>query len=191
MDVLFNYASEEETVAKFKDLIEDYNIYSFGYKQDLDMREDKRFNAHKKEIIKSKIKLLANIKSAMNTHMEEYASSGNRDSLHTAMDIYIREYMPETNNLRMMKYGVMEMVVTGTDPETPIRILNQQTTPLRQLESLQGEVPKVLNFVTGANVANAENPNNGEESEEEEQNEERNEDEDESDEEWMNQLNDI
>jgi hypothetical protein len=182
MDVLFNYASEEETVAKFKELIEDYNLYSFSYKQDLDMREDKRFNAHKKELIKSKIKLIANIKSAMNTHMEEYASSGNRDSLHTAMDIYIREYMPETNNLRMLKYGVMEMVVPGTDPDTPFRILNQQPVSIRQLESLQGEVPKVLKFVTGINDANTDlEPN---EEEEEGPNEEE-----EEDAEWINKLN--
>jgi Leucine-rich repeat (LRR) protein len=54
MDVLFNYSSEEETVSKFKDLIEEYNLFSFLHKTDLDMREDKRFNAHKKELIKGK-----------------------------------------------------------------------------------------------------------------------------------------
>jgi hypothetical protein len=152
MDVLFNYSSEEETVTKFKDLIEEYNLFAFLHKTDLETREDKRFNVHKRELIKAKIKKIADIKTAMNAHTEEYESSGNRDELNAAMNIYIREYMPEINNLRMMKYSVMEMIVTSadTDKETPIMVLNQSAASLRQLETLHGEVPKVLKFVTGA-----------------------------------------
>jgi hypothetical protein len=153
MDVLFNYSSEEETVTKFKDLIEDYNLLSVLHKSDLDIREDKRFNLHKRELIKSKMKLISEIKNKMNTYMEEYESSANRDSLHSAMDIYIREYMPETNNLRMMKYGVMEMVVPDTIPEnsTNVRVLKQSATSVKQLETLHGEVPKVVKYITGRN----------------------------------------
>jgi len=154
MDVLFNYASEQETVTKFKDLIEEYNLFAFLHKTDLEMREDKRFNVHKRELIKSKIKRLADIKAAMNTHMEEYESSENRDELNAAMDIYIREYMPEVNNLRLMRYNVMEMVVPGTETETPVRALNQGAASLRQLETLHGEVPKVLKFITGSKDTN-------------------------------------
>lgn len=149
MDVLFNYSSEAETVKKFKDLIEEYNLFAFLRKSDIEMREDKRFNVHKHELIKAKIKKLADIKAAMNAHTEEYESSGNRDELNAAMNIYIREYMPEVKNLRMMKYSVMEMIVTGADTER-IMVLNQSAASLRQLETLHGEVPKVLKFVTGA-----------------------------------------
>lgn len=153
MDVLFNYASEEETVKKFKDLIEEYNLFSFLHKTDIDIREDKRFNVHKRELIKGKLKLLEEIKGKMNAYMEEYEESDNRDALQSAMDIYIREYMPETNNLRLMKYGVMEMVVPGTEAETQVRALNQSAASLKQLETLHGEVPKVLKFITGTNAA--------------------------------------
>jgi len=155
MDVLFNYATEEETVAKFKGLIEDYNLYSVLHKADLDMREDKQFNVHKREIIKSKKLKIEDIKAAMNSHMDEYAESGNRDELITAMDIYVREYIPEINNLRLLKYGVMEMNVPGTmDPrDTDVRVLNQCAASLRQLETLHGEIPKVIKFVKGP-VAN-------------------------------------
>jgi hypothetical protein len=149
MDVLFNYASEQETVAKFKDLIEEYNMLAFLHKTDLDMREDKRFNVHKRELIKSKINLLAEIKNKMNAYMEEYEKSGNRDALHTATDVYIREYMPEINNLRLLKYSVMEMNIPGTNPETPVRTLNQSSASIRQLEMLHGEVPRILKFTMG------------------------------------------
>lgn len=152
MDVLFNYASEDETVTKFKDLIEEYNLFAFLHKTDLDIREDKRFNVHKRELIKTKITKLADIKASMNTYIDEYESSGNRDSLQSAMDMYIREYMPELNNLRMMKYSVMEMVVPGTETETSMRALNQSAASLRQLETLHGEVPKVLKFVTNSKM---------------------------------------
>jgi hypothetical protein len=149
MDVLFNYASEEETVAKFKDLIEDYNLFAFLHKTDLEIREDKRFNVHKRELIKGKQKLLNVIKDRMNAHMEEFELFENRDALHSAMDIYIREYMPEVNNLRLMKYGSMEMGFPGTNSDTPVRVLNQSAASIRQMETLHGEVPKVLKFVTG------------------------------------------
>lgn len=152
MDVLFNYSSEEETVAKFKDLIEDYNLLSVLHKSDLDIREDKRFNLHKRELIKGKMKTISDIKGKMNAFMDEYAASDNRDALHSAMDIYIREYMPEINNLRMLKYSVMEMVIPAliTTPTTRVRALNQSAASVRQLETFHGEVPKVIKYVTGA-----------------------------------------
>jgi hypothetical protein len=151
MDVLFNYASEEETVTKFKDLIEDYNLYSFLHKTDLDMREEKRFNVHKKELIKAKIETISKIKSSMNVYMEEYAESGNRDSLHSTMKIYINEYMSEINNLRMLKYSVMETIVTDIEKDSPVRVLNQNTVSMRQLETLHGEVPRIIKFNVGKN----------------------------------------
>jgi hypothetical protein len=152
MDVLFNYSTEEETVKKFKDLIEEYNLFSYLHKTDMEIREDKRFNVHKRELIKGKLRLIEEIKDKMNAYMEEYEESDNRDALQSAMDIYIREYMPEINNLRLMKYGVMEMVVPGTETDTPVRALNQNAASLRQLETLHGEVPKVLKFRQGANT---------------------------------------
>lgn len=151
MDVLFNYASEEETVQNFKELIEEYNLVSFLHKIDVDVREDKRFNVHKKELIKGKIQRLNELKSAMNVQMDEYNESANRDALHTAMDIYIREYLPEIHNLRMLKYSVMEMVVPNTEVDTPIRALIQSSASMRELENIQGEIPRVLKFVVGQN----------------------------------------
>lgn len=161
MDVLFNYASEEETVAKFKDLIEDYNLYAYLYKTDTDKREEKRFNIHKRELIKAKLKLLNELKTTMNIHMEEYETSGNRDSIHYAMDIYVREFMPEMNNLRMLKYSVMEMLtpLSESDKPTMNRKLNQSAVSMRQIETLQGEVPRVLKFTVGnGNPPDSEEP---------------------------------
>jgi Leucine-rich repeat (LRR) protein len=169
MDVLFNYSSEEDTVKKFKDLIEEYNLLSFLHKTDLDIREDKRFNLHKRELIKTKIQAIGEIKQSMNAYIDAFEETGNRDALHSAMDVYIREYMPEINNLRMLKYSVMEMVVPGTETGTPVRVLNQSAAAMRQLETLHGEVPKVIKFVKGtgaksrALVKNKEDEKPGEE----------------------------
>jgi hypothetical protein len=147
MNVLFNYASEEETVAKFKELIEDYNANSFLHKTDSDAREDKRFNAHKRELIKVKQSRIVELKRTMNMYMDEYAESDNRDSLHAAMDVYVREYLPEIHNLRMMKYSVMEMIIP--DMQSGVRILNQSSASMRELEKLDGEIPRVLKFTVG------------------------------------------
>jgi hypothetical protein len=150
MDVLFNYVSEEETVEKFKDLIDDYNMTALLYKTDIDIREDKHFNVNKREIIKTKTKLLEEIKKNMNMYIQEYMETGNRDLIHSAVDLYIREYMPEINNIRMMKYSVMEMVPIGFEEKTiRVRKLNQCAASLRELESFDEEVPRVIRFKTG------------------------------------------
>ena len=180
MDVLFNYASEDETVAKFKDLLEKYNLYAFLHKTDMEIRDDKRFNMHKQELIKTKLKRLEEIKANMNVHMEDYDTTGNMDSIHSAMDIYIREYMPEINNLRMLRHSVMEMVIPSTDttgPETRIRILNQSAASMRQLETLHGEVPRIIKFNVGKEKpANGEiGEDDGDEGEEGEERDERDE----------------
>jgi len=153
MNVLFNYATEDETVAKFKELIEDYNLYAHLHKLDMDAREDKLFNVHKREIIKSKMKKIGEIKASMNMHLDEYKEYGNRDELNAAMNVYIQEYMPEINNLRLLKYSVTEMNVPGTkdEEETKVRVLTQRAASLRQLETMNGEVPKVIRFVRGTN----------------------------------------
>jgi hypothetical protein len=150
MDVLFNYSPEEETVPKFKELIEEYNLYSFLHKGDIETRDDKRFNSHKKELMKSKIQLLSELKGKMNAYIDEYAESKNREALRAAMDIYVGEYAPEIHNLRMLKYNVMEMVIPPSEsPDTRARTLYQSAASLRQLETLQGEVPRVLKFSVG------------------------------------------
>jgi hypothetical protein len=157
MDVLFDYTSEEETVAKFKDLIEDYSLYSFIHKGNVDIRDERIFNAHKRELIKAKILRLNEIKGKMNAYMDEYKETGNRDMVHSAMDVYIREYMPEVNNLRLLKYSVMEMIepLEGTYKQNYVMKLNQSVSSLRQLETLHGEIPRVLKFIKGnSNLAN-------------------------------------
>ena len=180
MDVLFNYASEDETVAKFKDLIEDYNLYAYLYKTDTDKREEKRFNIHKRELIKAKLKLLNELKTTMNMHMEEYEASGNRDSIHSAMDIYVREFMSEMNNLRLLKYSVMEMItpLSETDKPTMDRKLNQSAVSMRQVETLNGEVPRVLKFTVGNGKTSGSEETEKEDVEEEEEDKDAEEDED-------------
>ena len=65
------------------------------------------------------------------------------------------------------------MVVPGTKTNTPIRVLNQSAAAIRQLETLHGEVPKVIKFVKGtgaqsrAIVENKEEEEPGEGGEEE------------------------
>jgi hypothetical protein len=165
MDVLFNYSSEDETVAKFKDLIEEYNLVAYLNKTQLDKREDDMFNSHKHELIKGKLRLIDELKATMNVHLTEYKSSGNRDSLHLAMDIYIKEYAPEIHNLRMLRHGVMDMIVASFNERE--MTLNQRTVSLMRTETSVGEAPKVLKFVRGKIARVVEAQQEDEEGEEE------------------------
>jgi hypothetical protein len=60
--------------------------------------------------------------------------------------------MPEINNLRLLKYSVTEMLTQmspNPDNESMVRKLNQSAASIRQLETLHGEVPRVLKFTVG------------------------------------------
>jgi hypothetical protein len=143
MDVMFGYKNESNIVDKFKKLLGEYNAFNFLKKTLTDLREEALFNVHKREIINLKIQRINELKDAMNSFEQEYKTSEipNPDVLNVAMNTYVREYLPEVNNLSQLKYEVIEMV-TEHNPE--ISILKQKSASIRSTETIMGEVSQVL-----------------------------------------------
>lgn len=144
LDTLFNYVSEEKSVKAFKKKLEDYNFDSAFYKKLLDKYHELHGSDYKRELVKQKVGNIYNLKTHMNTLLDEYVKTQNKVVLKTIMDVYVKEYLPEIHNLRKINYEVMEMNEVGED--SGVYQLFQRDTKLSRDEYLLGEAPKVKQF---------------------------------------------
>jgi hypothetical protein len=147
MDVLFGYVDEAASVNEFKKDIENYHVDSSGYKDRLEDWDSTYYSDLKKELIKGKMQTIQELVIAMNTQREEYEKTGNKTLLHSIMDVYIKEYLPEQHNLRRLNYEMMEMVPNyAPEKNEEERVLLQRVAPIQKLDYLTKEVPRVIKF---------------------------------------------
>ncbi len=156
MRMLFGYVDEADIVAPFQGLLAEFDTFQFMSKSLTEQREDKRFNQHRKELVKAKRVALQDLRAAMDVYMDEYRRTRNREALRTAMDTYVRQYAQEVAALRMLEHSTMEMVTEqgGFDPAVAEpSVLRQSVSTLRDAETLQSEIPRVLKLRVGADAA--------------------------------------
>jgi hypothetical protein len=151
MDTLFGYVDEAASVNSFKELIDKYHFDSSTYKELLEDWDSIYYSDLKKELVKGKLQSISELKSAMNQQRAEYEQTGNKELIHSIMDVYNKEYLPEVHNLRRLNYEVMEMVSNYADEKySDERALVQRIAPLHKIEYLTKEVPRVIKFSTTA-----------------------------------------
>jgi hypothetical protein len=149
LDSLFSYVSEETAVKEFKRVLESYNDTTalFG---DFNQRNNELYhNKDKQEMIAKKraqiFRILAQIQGMVQEYQREprgaesqhAAYGGVTGTLHTAMELYAKDLLPEIDNLRRLKYGTIEM---END------VLNQQPVGIQDLEYTYGDMPSVEKF---------------------------------------------
>jgi len=109
LDTLFGYLSENKSAEQFKKHLKEYSADTQTYRELEQEYADLHMNPHKREMIRAKIRQIYELKTAMKTMLAEYEKEGNEETLAVISDIYIREYLPEIRNLRLLNYEVMEM----------------------------------------------------------------------------------
>lgn len=137
LDTLFNYFSDDVAVKKFKEKFEKYTELSSVYEDFLKMREELYFEEHRKEMVLAKGEKTNEILENIHTLMEEYKQSENPSLLKTAMELYIQDLLPEMENLRRLKYDMIEM-----EDNTLI----QWQAGLQKLENSYMDEPQVVHF---------------------------------------------
>lgn len=137
LDTLFNYYSDEAAVKKFKELIENYNVTSGVYEDYLKYYEDLYFSPQKKENIHKKVNKINEILEEVRVMVKDYAENENPAVLKTAMELYVHDLQPEVENLRRMKYDIVEM-----DGD----VLIEMPASLHKLEHGYLDEPKVVHF---------------------------------------------
>lgn len=137
MDTLFSYISEETSMQKFKEIMKEYSANSDMYHEYL-KKYDNLFHAEfRKEAIKDKVRLINNLINGIKLKLKNYKVSNNIELLKSAMDTYVKDLMPEINNLRMKKYDIMEM----NDYQ-----LYQKDIDFSKIEEYFGERPNVISY---------------------------------------------
>jgi len=152
LDNLFNYKSEEKSVALFKKKLEEYNFDSRMFKDLLDRHNENYNNPHKKELIQKKkdaiYKYIENIRELL----KEYEKTDNIEILKSAVYIQTKDLFPEINNLRLLTNEIMEMnyetVISGGFGATPLinYHLFKNDVALSKNDFTFGEPPRVLQF---------------------------------------------
>jgi Leucine-rich repeat (LRR) protein len=146
LDTLFQYISEEKSVEKFKRQLKDYSTDNNIYKELLNEYTELHHSPHKRELIRSKIRQIYELKNAMKQLLTQYETDTNAETMNVLTHIYVKEYLPEIHNLRMLSYEVMEMQETGdTDADKEARLF-QKDVRLAKLESNTGEPPRVISY---------------------------------------------
>ena len=143
MDTLFNYLSEDKSVEKFKEELELYNENSKMYKDLLDRHKDLYDNEERRIQMSKKTEEMYKTIAEISGHMKEYEASGNREALISALHIQKRDLIPAIQNLRMKKWGMMEMEIS---PENDSSKLIQVEVPVYKAEFKYGQPGRVIKY---------------------------------------------
>ena len=149
LDTLFNYVDEKKAVSIFKKEFADYTETNVFFDELSAEYGQLHFNEERDEKIRRKLGDIARIQENIQELIGKYREIGNEDSMRDAMYMYVKELVPEMNNLRLLKYKTMEMVdVDGADGQrgAEVKRLYQTEYNLSDLDFTFGSFPKVIRF---------------------------------------------
>jgi len=141
LDTLFNYTSEEDSVKKFKTELEAYTANSKSFKELLDKQNEIYHSEDKQRLIYKKTEEIFRLNERIAELLKEFQKTQNKEILETVVTMQVRELLPETRNLRMLKYGVME--INKTEEEYT---LFQYPVELSMIDYYFGEPARVIKF---------------------------------------------
>jgi hypothetical protein len=93
-------------------------------------------------MIQKKNDTIHDIHKKIRAMIDEYKNTEHKSTLRTAIDIYIRDLIPEIDNLRRLKYEINEMIVDDDGNDA----LYQREVALSKMEYTYGEHPSVSKF---------------------------------------------
>lgn len=138
LNTIFGHISESVSVTLFKHQLEEFNLSSELYNEVSKRNNDLYSNSQKKEDIQKKQKEIYIISDQIQTVLNEYSKDNtNKEILKTAVNIYIRDLLPEIDNLRRLKYDTIEMINDT---------LVQREVNIYKNEFFYGEQPHVEKF---------------------------------------------
>lgn len=149
MDTLFEYISDKQSATEFKPLVNNYRTFNTIYKEKVDEYENIHFSESRKELVRLKQMKLYEIESGLAELMEEYRRTHSRQVLGDFMDAMTKEYIPEKEQLRKIKYATMEI---EESPNADVATLVQSQMDFSKLDYLTGEPPRVLQSMMTNNL---------------------------------------
>jgi hypothetical protein len=153
LDVLFSYKNEATVAQKFKKEIEDYNTDSSVFNTLLTNHNELYYSMERREKYVEKLEKIEGMKTSIHHMMEEYEKTHNVQLLTDAISMQIRQLQPEIENLRRLKFEIMEMdnaISMGGNPMDPKELVEcslvQKDVALSKIEYTFGEPARVVKF---------------------------------------------
>jgi hypothetical protein len=153
LDTLFNYVNENKAISIFKKELEDYNFTNSMYKELYEKNIELYNDPIRKELIAKKENEISKLMETMDKLLEEYEKTNNKEILRNAVEIQVKEIIPEMENLRRLKYELMEMdnkIINAGFGKSIIDVnckLIQRYANLSRYDHTFGEEPSVVKFV--------------------------------------------
>jgi hypothetical protein len=148
LDTLFSYISEEESVKVFKKELESYNYDSGMYKELVENYDNNHNNSHRNELIQKKKDLIFKLTERIRGLLAEYEKTSNREFLKSAVELQIKDLLPETQNLRLLSSEIIEMNTvrdsSNSNNMTDIHVLFKRDVVLSKSDFTFGEKPRVI-----------------------------------------------
>jgi len=155
LDVLFNYISEGAAARMFKKKLENYTSDSSMYKELLTNHNQLYYSEERKQQIHDAIANIEKITIVIKHMMEDYQQTQNKQTLHDAVQMQVRDLQPAIENLRRLKYAIMEVdteINYSGSPMSPTEditcTLVQKPIQLSDIDHTFGERSGVVKFVT-------------------------------------------
>lgn len=145
LDTLFNYTNEEESVKLFKKQLDEYTTNSKTFKTLFDRQNELFYNEDKAKLIEKKNGEIFRLLERNSELLKEYARTKNNEILKTAVQIQVREIIPEQRNLRNLKNEIMEISVAQKNNQSEYSLF-QYPVALTKLDYNFGEPPRVRKF---------------------------------------------
>lgn len=145
LNTIFSYISESESMKLFKENIKQYNEDSLILKNILDEYDYTFNNPTHENKIREKNELIGEHISKFRTLIQQYRESQNEEILKAAMEIHVKDLMPELELLRKMKYGINE-IVQKVEGGQNLNVLFQNRLPLEKMDYLIDEHPHVEKY---------------------------------------------
>ena len=164
LDTLFNYISEDKSVKKFKEYLEEFTFFNADYTALLEKNNHLYKDEVREEKIRRKSQQVYELMAAIREIVTQYKKEGDPNVLQLAVQLQVRELNPEIENLRRLKYEVMEVdignVSTGlsnhrdgeddetahANPVTAISTLFQRYAALSNMQNPIGKPPQVVKY---------------------------------------------
>jgi hypothetical protein len=145
LSTIFSYISERESMKLFKENIKQYNEDSLILKNILDEYDYTFNNSVHENKIREKNELIGELISRFQTLTKQYKESQNEEVLKAAMEIHVKELMPELELLRKMKYGINEIIQKVENGQN-VNVLFQHRISLEKMDYLIDEHPHVEKY---------------------------------------------
>jgi hypothetical protein len=161
LDTLFDYVTEEEAVAEFKENLETYNESSVYYNQVKTKYDEIFSNVDKHSEIRAKENEIKMMLYDIDEMVRKYKETEEPQFLRDAIEQHVNNLMPMIDYVRRMKYPTMRIITdkekmvmeneqkgsVETEQTIEVKRLYQLEYTLNQLDFTIGENPEVIKYI--------------------------------------------